>query len=64
MGRHTALSRKSCCSFESGFLRLAFDALSRDSGCGSEDGGAEEVVIAACCARRDGGQAELGNRKS
>ena len=63
-GELTALSRKFCCSFERGLLRLVFDALSRDAGVGSEDGGAEEVVIEACCVLRDGNRVMLGRRKS
>ena len=63
-GELTALSRKSCCSFKSGFLLLVLGALSRDSGFGSEDGEAEEVVIEARCVPLDDRKLKLGRRKS
>lgn len=60
----TALSRKSRCSFESGFLRLVFGGFERDSGEGSDEGGADEVVIEACWVRREAEKEKLGRRKS
>ncbi len=43
---------------------MAPDGLLRDLGVGSEEGGAEEVVIEACCVLRAGEEAKLGRRKS
>ena len=43
----TALSRNCCCSLERGRRRLVDEVESRDLGLGSEEGGEDDVVIAA-----------------
>ena len=43
----TALSRNSRCSLVRGRRRFPVEGFLRDSGCGSVDGGSEEVVMVA-----------------